>query len=240
MNIVISGYGKMGKQVEKAALERRHKISAIIDTEEDWQKHSHALSEAAVIIDFSMPSVVVENIKRAFAMQLPIVTGTTAWDKERSNIIRQCREEGQTLFFAPNFSIGVNIFFEVNKYVAGLMSSLQQYDVHIEETHHIEKIDKPSGTAVRMAEDILKFHNHKEKWVNFAAAHKNELAVLSKREGGIIGNHKVIYNSAVDTLTLEHDAKDRKGFAMGAVLAAEWALGKKGYFEMKDMLNFNK
>jgi len=240
MNIVISGYGRMGKLVETVAKNRKHNITCILDNANDWSAKEKLIKQSDVIIDFSLPHTVVGNIKRAFEMNVPIVTGTTGWEKERKALIELCRQNNGTLFFAPNFSIGVNIFFEINKKLAALMNDFSDYNVSIEETHHTKKLDAPSGTAVHLADDIIEKLARKEKWVNFATADREKLAVFSQREGNIIGTHKVIYTSEIDTISIEHNAKDRAGFASGAVRAAEWCYNKTGYFEMKDMLNINK
>ncbi|MDD3877145.1 MAG: 4-hydroxy-tetrahydrodipicolinate reductase [Bacteroidales bacterium] len=240
MNIAISGYGRMGKIIESLANERNHKIVAIIDNESDWKLKRDALAVADVIIDFSLPQAVTGNIDKAFGLNIPIVIGTTGWDKERENIIAFCKNHSKTLFFSPNYSIGVNIFFELNKKLAELMQNITAYDVGIEEVHHAGKIDKPSGTARKLAEDLLPLMPGKEKWVNFASGNPDDLSIISFREGNITGNHRVIYTSEKDVITIEHKALNREGFALGAVLAAEWVIGKTGYFEMKDMLNFNK
>ncbi len=240
MQIIISGYGKMGKKIEQVALKRKHHIIHIIDTIRDWDALKKGVLKADAIIDFSLPQVAPDNIKKAFDYNIPIISGTTGWEDQKEEIIELCQKKQQTLFYAPNFSIGVNIFFEINRVLSRLMISHKDYDVHIEETHHTHKLDKPSGTAIHLANDILKLHKHKKNWQLAPVAEKSSLGIVSKREGHVIGTHKVVYHSAIDQIALEHESNNREGFALGAVLAAEWVHNKKGFYEMKDMLNFNK
>ncbi len=235
MDIVISGYGRMGKAVEETAIKRGHTIHCIMNSREDWKKNQEKLNTADMVIDFSGPGCVADNISRSHSMNLPVVTGTTAWDETRMQIIDLVKKSGNTLFFAPNFSIGVNLLFELNRRLSELMSSHPQYKVKIDETHHIHKLDAPSGTAIALANDIINKHADYSKWAEDAAG-ENEIPVISKREGEIIGDHKVSWQSEVDNISIEHHAKSRHGFALGAVIAAEWVKGKKGYFEMTDML----
>ena len=234
MNIIISGYGRMGKLIHETALCRNHKVTAILDNEEDWND-STLFKDADVIIDFSMPTTAVQNIEKSFLLQIPIVVGATGWYDKLDLIKETCINKNQSLFFAPNFSIGVNLFFQLNKYLSNLMKE-QPYEIQIKETHHTSKLDAPSGTAIKMAEDIINILPTKEKWTNFATSDKSELQIISERKDNIIGNHEVIFISDEDEIIIEHKAKSRKGFAIGALMAAEWLLGKKGVFEMKDML----
>lgn len=237
MKIVISGYGKMGKEVEKVALARNHEIVARIDSSKDWEKLNKDFLIADVIIDFSQPDVIIENIERSFKIGIPLVTGTTGWDKENENIKQKCISSGNSLFIASNFSIGVNLFFEINKKLAVLMNGHANYDVAISETHHIHKKDAPSGTAISLANQILDLSESKSEWINSSNPKPEQLEIQSYREGEIPGTHIISYSSEIDELEIKHEAKNRKGFAMGAVLAAEWIIGKKGFFGMKDMLN---
>ena len=236
MNIVISGYGRMGKEVEAIALKRGHQIICKIDQLGDWAEFDPLFSQADVVIDFSQPEVVVDNLKRCFKAGIPIVTGTTGWDKQLEEVVQECNSQKGTLFFAPNFSIGVNIFFRANQQLAKLMAGVEGYSVQIEETHHIHKLDAPSGTAIKIADGIIEKNSHYQKWVKEVANSFLELPILSKREGEVTGMHEVIYDSKVDTLTLKHEAKNRGGFALGAVLAAEFVQGKVGVFTMDDLL----
>jgi 4-hydroxy-tetrahydrodipicolinate reductase len=238
MKLILSGYGKMGREIEKIALERNHQIVAIIDNASDWELLIKNKTHADVVIDFSMPSVVIDNIKRSFSINIPIVTGTTGWHDQIENIIQLCKSQKQTLFFSSNFSIGVNIFFEVNKKLAQLMNTQEQYEVAIEESHHLQKLDSPSGTAITLANDIIKNLNRKKNWINADEKKDASICISSVRAENIVGIHKVSYDSPIDTIEIRHAAKNRRGLALGAVIAAEWVAGKKGVFEMKDLLNF--
>jgi len=236
MNIALIGYGKMGKEIEDIALKRNHKISFKIDDEKDWKFSKEKFKYNDVAIDFSMPKSVISNIKKCFNANIPVVVGTTGWFEHLEEIKRICNETKQALFFSSNFSIGMNIFFELNKKLASVMSNYNDYDVTIEEIHHIQKLDAPSGTAIILANEIIRNINTKEKWVNNKAQSENELEISSIRKNMVTGTHKVKYDSDVDSIEIIHTAKSRKGFALGAVLAAEFIYGKKGFFEMKDML----
>ncbi|NOX46166.1 MAG: 4-hydroxy-tetrahydrodipicolinate reductase [Chlorobi bacterium] len=236
MRITISGYGKMGREIEKTALERNHQISAIIDTEEDWSKFQTEINNSDVVIDFSQPDVVVQNILRCFESGIPIVSGTTGWDDKKGKIHKLCMKQGQTLFTASNFSIGVNIFFEVNRKLAELMGQQGNYAVGMKEIHHVHKLDKPSGTAIHLAEQIISNNPKLKGWTIQKNEADDKLFIESLRAGEVPGTHVVKYTSEVDRISIMHEAKSRKGFALGAVLAAEWVIGKKGMFGMKDML----
>jgi 4-hydroxy-tetrahydrodipicolinate reductase len=236
MKIALIGYGKMGKEIENIALKRNHKISFKIDNEKNWKLSKEKLKNTDVAIDFSTPQSVISNIKKCFNANIPVVVGTTGWYEHLEEIKRLCNKTKQTLFFSSNFSIGMNIFFELNKKLASVMSNYNDYDVTIEEIHHIQKLDAPSGTAIILANEIIRNINTKEKWVNNKAQSENELEISSIRENKVTGTHKVKYDSDVDSIEIIHTAKSRKGFALGAVLAAEFINRKKGFFEMKDML----
>ena len=236
MKIVISGYGKMGKEVDKTASLRHHIIVAKPDRNDDWNKFKIKIENADVVIDFSMPAVAVDNIYRCFNLGLPIVTGTTGWYGRMNEVKKVCAEKNAALFYAPNFSIGVNLFFRVNEQLAHIMAGVEGYRMHIEETHHIHKLDAPSGTAVRVAEGIINNNDNLKKWVNCQSDKPDELPVISFREGEVPGTHAVIYESDADLITLKHEAKNRSGFALGAVLAAEFLVDKKGVFTMGDLL----
>ena len=236
MKIVISGYGKMGKEVEKIALSRKHTIITKIDTLDDWEKYSGQITSADVVIDFSMPGVVVDNIFRCFDIGVPIVTGTTGWYDRLEEVNKVCEKTNGAIFYAPNFSIGVNLFFKVNEFLARLMAGVEGYRARIEETHHIHKLDAPSGTAIKTAEIIMTGNKKINKWVDHDSDKPDELPVISFREGEVPGIHVVIWDSDADRITLKHEAKNRSGFALGAVLAAEFVVGKKGVFTMEDLL----
>ncbi len=226
----------MGKEIEKIAIERNHKIILKIDSEKDWDFYKSNLKESDVAIDFSTPQSAVKNIKRCFNVDVPIVVGTTGWYNQLENIKNIALKNNKTLFYAPNFSIGVNIFFDINRRLAKLMDRYKDYNVSIQETHHIHKLDAPSGTAISLANDIINNIDRKIKWVNSPTENPDELEIKSIRKDNITGIHTVNYDSLIDTIEIKHTAKSRKGFAIGAVLAAEWLSGRKGVFEMKDML----
>ncbi|MFO8054102.1 MAG: 4-hydroxy-tetrahydrodipicolinate reductase [Bacteroidales bacterium] len=236
MNIAIIGYGRMGKEIEKAAIQRGHSICCIIDNEQDWQDQTQKLKKADIAIEFSIPEAVLSNIERCHHFDLPVITGTTGWDKERIQIIEAVKANQKTLFFAPNFSIGVNLFFELNRRFTGLISGHEQYSGSISETHHIHKQDAPSGTAIALANDIIGKHAKYREWAKEKQQHDFQLPVKSSRENEIIGDHHVSWESPMDTIRLSHHAKNRSGFAIGAVIAGEWVKEKTGYYEMADML----
>ena len=237
MKIALLGYGKMGQEIEKLALKRGHEIALIIDGLDDWENDDLDLSVADVAIDFSTPVSVLENIYHCFDANLPIVVGTTGWLDDLDKVQNDCLQRGQTLFFAPNFSIGVNLFFNLNRYLAGLMSQREEYTVSIEETHHIHKQDAPSGTAIVLANDIIRQTEHKEKWVKETVENPEELGIKSYRTDNVPGTHVVKYESEEDCIEIIHTAKSRRGFALGAIMAAEWVNGRKGFFEMKNLLD---
>ena len=234
MDIIISGYGRMGKEVEKICKQRNHNIIAIIDNRDQWNTLS-LTNTTAVIIDFSLPNSAIENISRAFELNIPIVTGTTGWYDKLESISELCSTNNGTLFYAPNFSIGVNIFSQVNKYLAKIMNGLYEYQVKIIETHHKHKIDSPSGTAISTANGILGMSNSLNSW-SLNKEEPNSITIYSSREGEVTGKHEVVYESPVDIISLLHDAKNRSGFAIGAVMAAEFIKEKKGIFNMEDIM----
>ncbi len=237
MNIALFGYGKMGQEIEKLALKRGHEIVLIYDSLEDWDDNGARLTEADVAIDFSSPISVVENIYHCFEANVPIVVGTTGWLDDLEKVRNDCHMKEQALFFAPNFSIGVNLFFNINRYVAQLMSNWEDYSISIEETHHIHKQDAPSGTAIVLANDIIRFSDRMEKWVNEIVENPEELGIKSYRTDNVPGTHIVKYESEEDCIEITHTAKNRRGFAMGAMLASEWIIGRQGFFDMKSLLD---
>lgn len=238
MKLALIGYGKMGHEIEKIARERGHEIVCIIDMNEEHKFKSPQFKEADVAIEFSSPKSAFENYRRAFEVNVPVVSGTTGWLEHLDEVKHACDKEGQTFFYASNFSLGVNIFFAVNKYLAKLMNGFDEYDVRMEETHHIHKLDAPSGTAVTLAEGILANIDRKGSWVLDKAEMADQLQIKSKREGEVPGLHTVIYESEADEISITHNAKSRKGFALGAVLAAEFTVRNKGFLGMNDMLKF--
>ncbi len=237
MDVIISGYGKMGKEVEQLALKRGHKIVAILDTNTDWKEFMELPVKADVLIDFSMPETAIPNMENCFRIGLPIVSGTTGWHDRLPDIQQKCEDSNGSLFHAPNFSIGVNIFFELNRHLAKLMASMEGYSITLSETHHIHKLDEPSGTAVKIAEDLINENPKLESWKLNGPSEGTQLSVQSNREGEVTGYHELVYDSKVDTVKLSHNAKSRGGFVMGALLAAEFLAGKKGIYTMKDLLD---
>ena len=238
MKIALIGYGKMGKIIERIALERGHEIVSVIDVDNTDDFDSPAFRSADVAIEFTAPQVAVDNYRRAWAAGVPVVSGTTGWTDRLDAVKEEVAQGGYTLFWSSNFSLGVNVFMAMNKYLAKLMNRFPQYDVEMTEVHHTQKLDAPSGTAITLAEGILENLDRKTKWVKETASAPNEMAIKSIREGQVPGIHTVRYESAVDSITITHDAKSREGFALGAVVAAEFAAGKKGFLEMKDLLGF--
>ena len=235
MKIALIGYGKMGKAIEEIALQKGHTICLTIDLYnlEDLTKEN--LQKADVAIEFTSPENAANNILQCFDAGVPVVCGTTGWLNNLSKVKEICIEQNGSFLYASNFSIGVNIFFELNKKLAELMSK-QDYNITIEETHHTQKKDAPSGTAITIAEQIIKELSHKKQWVNQESNNAEDLSIISHRIDPAAGTHAVKYSSDVDNIEIIHTAHNRKGFANGAVLAAEFIRGKKGIFSMRDVL----
>ncbi|NNK18010.1 MAG: 4-hydroxy-tetrahydrodipicolinate reductase [Maribacter sp.] len=231
MNIALFGYGKMGKMIEQIALNRGHQIVAKIDVDTTEIN----FSEMDVAIDFSMPTAAFNNIKRCIDNKVPIISGTTGWLNDYDKAVHYCNEHRGAFIYASNFSLGVNIFFELNEYLAKMMSHLKQYEVGMEEIHHTQKLDSPSGTAITLAEGIIA--NSKYKNWSLEQGNEDEIIIHSKRRDAVPGTHKVVYQSRVDSIAIKHTAHNREGFALGAVIAAEWIKGKTGVFSMRDVLN---
>lgn len=240
MKIALIGYGKMGHEIEKIARERGHEIVCTIDINEEEKFGSDSFKSADVAIEFTSPKSALSNYKNAFKAGVPVVSGTTGWLEHLDEIKNECDNNGKTFFYASNFSLGVNIFFALNNYLSKLMNQFPDYDLSMEETHHIHKLDAPSGTAITLAENIVSNVDRINGWVleeNISSdSPDNKLKIKSFREGEVPGIHTVIYESNADIIKITHDAKSRKGFALGAVLAAEFTKGKKGFLGMKDML----
>lgn len=226
----------MGHEIERIALVRGHQIVSIIDLNEEEKFQSPEFKSADVAIEFTSPASAFQNYMHAFEADVPVVSGTTGWLDRVDRIKEACEKEGKTFFYASNFSLGVNLFFALNKYLAGLMNRFSDYNVRIEETHHIHKLDAPSGTALTLAEGILDKIDRKKEW-SLENDDTPTLHIQSLREGEVPGIHTVVYESGVDSIRLTHDAKSREGFALGAVLAAEFTKGKKGFLGMNDLLN---
>lgn len=238
MNIALIGYGKMGHEIEKIALSRGHKIVSIIDVNNRHDFDSDAFKSADIAIEFSTPDSAIENYRKCFEANVAVVAGTTGWLDHLNEVKKACEEAGKTFFYASNYSLGVNIFFALNKYLAKIMNDYPDYNVSMEETHHIHKLDAPSGTAITLAEGILDNVERKENWTLEIENTPSDLAIHCIREGEVPGIHEIVYESDADVISIKHDAKSRKGFALGAVVAAEFTKGKKGFLGMKDMLNF--
>ncbi|WP_456103594.1 4-hydroxy-tetrahydrodipicolinate reductase [Prevotella sp.] len=251
MKIALIGYGKMGRMVEQIALERGHEIVSIIDVDNIEDFDSPAFASADVAIEFTNPTAAFGNYQRAFAHNVKVVSGSTGWMQEhKAEVERMCTEEGQTLFWASNFSIGVAIFSAVNRYLAKIMNGFPQYSVEMEEVHHVHKLDAPSGTAITLAEEILNNLDRKDKWVKglqLAAdgtesgsneVAPNELPIASVRRDEVPGIHSISYDSEADKITITHDAHNRRGFALGAVLAAEYTKEHSGLLTMSDLFKF--
>lgn len=239
MKIALIGYGKMGKEIEKVALSRGHEIVCIIDVNNQDDFASEAFRSADVAIEFTNPMVAYGNYMKAFEAGVKLVSGSTGWMAEHGTEIKElCTKGGKTLFWSSNFSLGVAIFSAVNKYLAKIMNGFPAYDVTMSETHHIHKLDAPSGTAITLAEGILENMERKTKWVKEEAQSADELPIHSIREGEVFGIHSIRYDSDADSITLTHDAKNRGGFALGAVLAAEYTATHEGYLGMSDLFPF--
>jgi 4-hydroxy-tetrahydrodipicolinate reductase len=237
MKIALIGYGKMGKAIEPIALERGHEIVLKAQTSEEVDPQ--ILAEADVAIEFTSPEAAKTNILLCFNSNTPVVIGTTGWYENMDEIRAEMDSKNGAMLPATNFSLGVNIFFEINKRLGALMNNQHQYDVMIEETHHTEKLDAPSGTAITIGEGVLSVVDRKKNWINTSSSESEELSIISHREPDVPGTHIVTYESEVDSIILEHVAHSRKGFALGAVIAAEFLAGKTGIYSMKDVLNLN-
>ncbi|UBD73696.1 4-hydroxy-tetrahydrodipicolinate reductase [Parabacteroides goldsteinii] len=238
MKIALIGYGKMGKTIEQIALNRGHQIVSIVDINNPEEFQSDNFKSADVAIEFTTPATAFDNYMKSFAAGVPVVSGTTGWLDRIGEIKEKCEKEGKTFFYASNFSIGVNIFFALNKYLAKIMNNFPSYNISMTETHHIHKLDAPSGTAITLAEGIIENVDRKDRWTLETAEQPTDLPIHAIREGEVPGIHEVTYESDVDYISIKHDAKSRAGFALGAVVAAEFTAGKKGFLGMDDMLKF--
>ncbi len=238
MKIALIGYGKMGKEIEQIALTRGHEITLKVDISNANTYTIDELKKADVAIEFSTPESAINNIFKCFEANVPVVVGTTGWLNKLEEVKQKCSKGDHSLFYASNYSIGVNLFFKVNEYLAKLMNNYPDYNVAMEEIHHVHKLDAPSGTAISLANQIIDQIQHKEKWINENTSNKNELSIISKRIDEVPGTHTVTYGSAVDEISITHIAHNRKGFALGAVIASEWIKDKKGVYGMNDLMNF--
>ena len=231
MKIALLGYGRMGKEIEKIAVSRGHEIVIKKDVDDVID-----ITLADVAIDFSVPTSAFNNITNCFNNNVPVISGTTGWLDNYKDAVAICEEKKGAFIYASNFSLGVNIFFELNKQLAKMMNTLEDYDISMEEIHHTKKLDAPSGTAITLAEGIIE-NTSKKNWELGEKSSEENIPIVAKRIPDVPGTHSVWYNSDVDTIEIKHTAHNRKGFALGAVVAAEWILGKTGVFDMKDVLN---
>ena len=248
MKIALLGYGKMGKIIEKIALSRKHEIVLTIDHETLHDLTPENLQKADVVIEFTTPASVLSNIEHCFNADVPVVIGTTGWYEHLPQVKQQCIDGDNSLLWASNFSVGVNVFFHVNKLLAKVMNRYPYYEVQVEEIHHTQKMDSPSGTAITIAEGIINNTDTKNEWINVlttddndddASVAPNQLLIESLRIDSVPGTHTVIYDSEVDSIEFKHTAHNRNGFALGAVLAAEWLHDKKGFYSVEAMFDFN-
>ena len=237
MKIALIGYGRMGKEIEKIALSRGHEISLIIDINNPEDLSIGNLKKCDVAIEFTIPTTAVNNYFKCFEAGIPVVSGTTGWLERKSEVHSKCMENSGTFFYASNFSVGVNLFFELNKKLAELMAPRDEYQVEMTEVHHTQKLDAPSGTAISLAEDIIEKLPRINSWVNDQSPKNSEINIKSERVGIVPGIHTIKYESEVDFIEITHSAKNRVGFAFGAVLAAEYCLNNSGILSMKDLLN---
>ncbi|WP_438977238.1 4-hydroxy-tetrahydrodipicolinate reductase [Polaribacter sp.] len=233
MKIALLGYGRMGQEIEKIATSRGHEIVIRKDAGD-----SIDITKADVAIDFSIPTSAFENISNCLENNVPVISGTTGWLEKYNEAVNLCKEKKGAFIYASNFSVGVNIFFELNKQLAKMMSNLEDYNISMEEIHHTKKLDAPSGTAITLAEGIIE-NTSKENWKLGTEISETNIPIEAKRIPDVPGTHTVWYSSEVDTIEIKHTAHNRKGFALGAVIAAEWIIGKTGVFTMKDVLNIS-
>ncbi|WP_298499992.1 4-hydroxy-tetrahydrodipicolinate reductase [uncultured Algibacter sp.] len=232
MNIALLGYGKMGKTIEQIAIKRGHNVILTIDKGDT----DYDITKADVAIDFSIPTVAYNNITKCINNNVPVISGTTGWLDKYDDAVALCEEKKGAFIYASNFSLGVNIFFELNKTLAKMMSALKQYNVSMEEIHHTQKLDAPSGTAITLANGVIEQHDGYNQW-KLEENGEQTIPIAAKRIADVPGTHTVTYESEVDTINIEHIAHTRQGFALGAVVAAEWIVGKTGVFTMNDVLN---
>jgi len=236
MKIALIGYGKMGKAIEEIALEKGHEVPLKIDRDNQDDFNTANLNDIDVAIEFTTPDTCFANLKKLFEHQVPVVCGTTAWLDKKPEAEKICLENDTAFLYASNFSVGVNIFFELNKYLATIMNDYPAYNPSMEEIHHTAKLDAPSGTAVTLAEGLIEKLQRKNNWVNEATDSPDTLSIISKREDPTPGTHSISYDSAIDSIEIKHTAHTRKGFASGTLLAAEFLAGKKGIYTMQDVL----
>jgi 4-hydroxy-tetrahydrodipicolinate reductase len=237
MRILLIGYGKMGKTIEQLALAKNYEIAGVVDHTNANSLSNYTSQNADVAIEFTHPESAFENIRYCLENGIPVVSGSTGWLNHFPEATALCQEKQGSFFYASNYSVGVNLFFHFNEYIAAKMQQYPEYNVQLKEIHHTQKVDKPSGTAITTAEGILKSYPNLETWACDEPETEGKLPIISERTDNVIGTHIVRYTSAVDDLELSHVAHSRTGFAAGALMAAEWLQGKKGVFGMKDLLN---
>ncbi|MFY0604745.1 MAG: 4-hydroxy-tetrahydrodipicolinate reductase [Flavobacteriaceae bacterium] len=231
MKIALLGYGRMGKEIEKIALERGHEVVLKVSTDTEYD-----ITQADIAIDFSIPSAAFNNITNCIKNSIPVISGTTGWLNQYEEVKEYCLQNNGAFIYASNFSLGVHIFFELNTQLAKLMNHVEGYNTSIEEIHHTQKLDAPSGTAITLAEGIIN-HSDKKNWLLDGDSPEESIPIKAKRVPEVPGTHSIQYESSIDSIEIKHTAHNRKGFALGAVVAAEWLLNKKGVFTMKDVLN---
>ncbi len=236
MKIALIGYGKMGKAIEEIAVAKGHEVILKLDITNPEEFTTENLTKCDVAIEFTSPHSAVENLKKCFDAGLPVVCGSTGWLSHWDEIVAECNQKNASMVYASNYSIGVNLFFELNTYLAKLMNKYTDYDVMLDEIHHTQKKDAPSGTAITLAEQVLAGIPRKKLWVNHLSDNADELEIISERIDPAPGTHKIKYHSAIDDIEIIHTAHNRQGFAGGAVLAAEFIVGKKGIYNMKQVL----
>jgi len=238
MKIALIGYGKMGKTIEKMSIEKGHEVVLKFDVDNFDEFTVKNIKKADVAIEFTRPEGAAENIKKCIEAGVPVVCGTTGWLDKKAEVDTLCIKKESAFFYASNYSVGVNIFFALNKFLAKMMNDQPQYDLETEEIHHTQKLDAPSGTSITLAEGIIKNIKDKKAWINQASKSKSKVPIISKRIEKVPGTHTINYQSAIDEIEIKHTAHSRAGFAGGAIQAAEWIIGKKGVFGMSDMLGF--
>jgi 4-hydroxy-tetrahydrodipicolinate reductase len=240
MKIALIGYGKMGKAIESVAMAQGHEIILRIDASnpEGWQ--APEMKQAEVAIEFTAPESAPHHLVKCFELGVPVVCGTTGWLNQWEDVVSRCRALGGSFLYASNFSVGVNLFFELNKQLARLMAPHDEYKLSLEEIHHTEKKDAPSGTAITLAEQLIANNSAKKNWVNQPTTHPDELEIISKRIDKVPGTHKIVYQSDIDSIEITHTAHNRIGFAIGAVMAAKFLKGKTGIYTMQDVLGLSR
>ncbi len=238
MRIGIIGFGKMGQEIKKLANKRGHEVKLVIDLENRNELNTENLKKVDIIFEFTTPEAAPENIIACFNGGVGVVSGTTGWMDRYDEIADHCRQTNQSFFYASNYSLGVNILFNINRHLAAIMNRFPEYDVFIEEIHHLQKLDAPSGTAITLANDIIPLLDQKDRWEPAGKNNKKKIPIHSVRENAVTGIHTVSYRSEFDTLEIRHSAKSRYGFAVGALMAGEFLVGKKGIFGMQDLMPF--